>query len=83
MHIKHTSTAILALLPLTLGRPTESKRAAPPTYVANPSRANAVKAAFQRSWDGYYKYAFPHDSLRPISNGWYDDRLVFCVVDEY
>ncbi|KAK3333793.1 glycoside hydrolase family 47 protein [Cercophora scortea] len=45
-----------------------------PKYVSNAGRANAVKQAFQISWDGYYKYAFPHDSLRPVTNTYYDDR---------
>lgn len=40
---------------------------------SNPSdRANAVKEAFQIAWDGYYSYAFPHDQLHPVDNG-YDD----------
>ncbi|KAM7224121.1 glycoside hydrolase family 47 protein [Rhypophila decipiens] len=43
-------------------------------YVENPSRAAAVRKTFDISWDGYYKYAFPHDSLRPGNNSWYDDR---------
>lgn len=43
-------------------------------YVANPSRAAAVKKTFDISWDGYYQYAFPHDSLRPVNNSWSDDR---------
>ncbi|KAL2257758.1 hypothetical protein VTK26DRAFT_9219 [Humicola hyalothermophila] len=45
-----------------------------PRYTVNQHRADAVKQAFQTSWDGYYKYAFPHDSLRPISNSFLDDR---------
>lgn len=44
------------------------------TYHPNAERADAVKEAFQRGWDGYYKYAFPHDSLRPVTNGYEDDR---------
>ncbi|KAJ4293782.1 Mannosyl-oligosaccharide alpha-1,2-mannosidase 1B [Collariella sp. IMI 366227] len=43
-------------------------------YTVNQQRANTVKEAFQTSWDGYYKYAFPHDSLRPMSHGFADDR---------
>ncbi|KAK4166445.1 glycoside hydrolase family 47 protein [Cladorrhinum sp. PSN259] len=41
---------------------------------SNKHRANAVKDAFQVSWDGYYKYAFPHDSLKPVAKAWEDDR---------
>lgn len=33
------------------------------------SRAAAVTEAFRIAWDGYYKYAFPHDQLHPIDNG--------------
>ncbi|KAJ9151246.1 alpha-1,2-Mannosidase [Pleurostoma richardsiae] len=45
-----------------------------PYYEYNATRADAVKAAFRHGWDGYYQYAFPHDSLRPVSNTWEDDR---------
>ncbi|KAL4798998.1 glycoside hydrolase [Aspergillus venezuelensis] len=37
-------------------------------------RADAVKEAFSHAWDGYYKYAFPNDELRPISNGYGNSR---------
>ncbi|KAI0386383.1 glycoside hydrolase family 47 protein [Hypomontagnella monticulosa] len=47
---------------------------AQPAYVSHPDRADAVKATFQRSWDGYYQYAFPNDTLRPISKGYSNDR---------
>ncbi|KAK3381543.1 glycoside hydrolase [Podospora didyma] len=45
-----------------------------PSYLVNKARANAVKQSFQISWNGYYKYAFPHDSLRPVTNSFADDR---------
>ncbi|KAI0869331.1 glycoside hydrolase family 47 protein [Hypoxylon argillaceum] len=45
-----------------------------PSYVSHPDRLDAVKAAFQRSWDGYYQYAFPNDSLNPISKTYTNDR---------
>ncbi|KAJ4390370.1 Mannosyl-oligosaccharide alpha-1,2-mannosidase 1B [Neurospora sp. IMI 360204] len=48
--------------------------AASPQAVSNQERRDAVKQAFQISWDGYYKYAFPHDSLLPVSNSYDDDR---------
>ncbi|KAL3472021.1 mannosyl-oligosaccharide alpha-1,2-mannosidase 1B [Aspergillus californicus] len=38
------------------------------------SRADNIKEAFSHAWDGYYKYAFPHDELHPISNGYGDSR---------
>ena len=78
MYLKWTGLACLGLVAQTSGHPSNVKRqtnlSIPPAYSPNAARANAVKAAFQRSWNGYYKYAFPHDSLRPISNGWDDDR---------
>ena len=45
-----------------------------PDYVVSKQRADAVKEAFQFSWDGYYRHAFPHDSLRPATNRYADDR---------
>ncbi len=61
---------------LSLAAAVPHQRRAPP-YLANQNRANAAKQAFQISWDGYYKYAFPHDSLRPVTNTYADDRYVW------
>ncbi|GAP88406.1 putative glycoside hydrolase family 47 protein [Rosellinia necatrix] len=44
------------------------------SYVSHPDRVDGVKEAFQRSWDGYYKYAFPNDSLKPIAMSYDNDR---------
>ncbi|ELR05560.1 hypothetical protein GMDG_07480 [Pseudogymnoascus destructans 20631-21] len=38
------------------------------------TRAAAVKEAFEFAWEGYYKYAFPHDELRPVTNGFTNSR---------
>ncbi|KAJ4393314.1 Mannosyl-oligosaccharide alpha-1,2-mannosidase 1B [Gnomoniopsis smithogilvyi] len=46
----------------------------PSSYVTNQTRADAVKQTFQISWDGYYKYAFPGDSLLPVTNSFENDR---------
>ncbi len=62
---------------LLLGFAAAAPQRRAPQYVANHNRANAAKQAFQISWDGYYKYAFPHDSLRPVSNTYADDRYVW------
>lgn len=43
-------------------------------YVYNQTRADAVKQTFQISWDGYYTYAFPGDSLLPVTNTFQNDR---------
>ena len=44
------------------------------TYAAQPERAAAVRAVFRRAWAGYYETAFPHDSLKPVSGAYVDDR---------
>ncbi|KAG9240026.1 glycoside hydrolase [Calycina marina] len=40
----------------------------------NCARSDQVKEAFQHAWDGYYKHAFPHDELHPVSNTFSDSR---------
>ena len=62
------STALVAALGCA------SAVAAAPEYVSHPDRMAAVKATFQESWDGYYKYAFPKDSLLPVSKTGENDR---------
>ncbi|KAI0553087.1 glycoside hydrolase family 47 protein [Xylaria curta] len=59
------SPAVVSATPLTNRRP---------SYVSHPDRLNGVKEAFQRSWNGYYQYAFPNDSLKPISKTYVNDR---------
>lgn len=51
-----------------------------PTYSPDQSRADAVKEAFQFGWDGYMEHAFPHDSLKPVENGYEDDRYVNATL---
>jgi mannosyl-oligosaccharide alpha-1,2-mannosidase len=38
-----------------------------PSHI-NLDRGEAIKTAFDFAWDGYYRYAFPHDELKPLSN---------------
>ncbi|KAH8639642.1 putative mannosyl-oligosaccharide alpha-1,2-mannosidase [Alternaria alternata] len=60
--------------------PKRQDEAPPPTYASPPSssdeRAQAVVGAFRTSWDGYRKYAFPMDELRPLSNNGSNSRYV-------
>ncbi|ESZ97936.1 hypothetical protein SBOR_1701 [Sclerotinia borealis F-4128] len=73
-------TTVLALASLALTtsgvphHPQPEKR----QYYGNPAntveRQAAVKEAFTFAWDGYYKYAFPHDELHPIANSYSDSR---------
>ena len=34
----------------------------------NGNRREAIKSAFDFAWNGYYRTAFPHDELMPVSN---------------
>jgi mannosidase alpha-like ER degradation enhancer 1/mannosidase alpha-like ER degradation enhancer 2 len=48
--------------------------------------AEDVKAEFIRSWEGYKKYAWPHDVLLPVSGGfkdWYEEPLYISPIDAY
>ena len=75
----------LGLVSPSLGHPAEplSRAALDRRYSPNAERAAAVKEAFRHSWAGYYKYAFPHDSLQPDAKSWEDDRFAHshCFVE--
>lgn len=43
-------------------------------YSAPTDRSQAVVDTFKLSWDGYYKYAFPNDELKPVTNGFSNSR---------
>lgn len=51
-------SSIITPAPLPAPSPTDSSR----------TRQEAIEAAFDFAWDGYYKFAFPHDELKPSSN---------------
>ncbi|KAI8882041.1 glycoside hydrolase family 47 protein [Backusella circina FSU 941] len=62
-----------------------------------PERQNAIKDAFLHAWNGYKRYAYGHDELKPVSNtpsdsrnGWaasiydgLDTLLIMNLQDEY
>ncbi|MBX3288670.1 MAG: glycoside hydrolase family 47 protein [Acidobacteria bacterium] len=46
--------------------------------------ANEVKAEFQHAWNGYKKYAWGNDDLKPLSrsyHNWYAEPLLMTPVD--
>lgn len=46
--------------------------------------ANEVKAEFLQAWQGYKKYAWAHDDLKPLSkthHDWYAEPLLMTPVD--
>jgi hypothetical protein len=42
-------------------------------------RANAIRTAFVHGWQGYNSYAFPHDTLKPLTNASLNDRYSISV----
>ncbi|KAB8229817.1 glycoside hydrolase family 47 protein [Aspergillus alliaceus] len=72
MHLPSLSLplAALSLITPSLAYPRFKSTQPDPTE----SRAEAVKEAFVHAWDGYKRYAYPHDELHPISNGFGDTR---------
>jgi mannosidase alpha-like ER degradation enhancer 2 len=50
----------------------------------NPKLAAQVKAEFLHAWNGYKKYAWGHDDLKPLSktyHDWYPQPLLMTAVD--
>ncbi len=48
--------------------------------------ADSVRAAFQHAWSGYKRYAWGHDELKPLSNGfrdWHDVSLYMTPLDAF
>lgn len=48
--------------------------------------ANKVKAEFIHAWNGYKKYAWGHDDLKPLSKSfydWYGESLLMTPVDAF
>ncbi|PHH80546.1 hypothetical protein CDD80_1058 [Ophiocordyceps camponoti-rufipedis] len=73
---------ISSLLLLGLADARLAARAPPPPspdyILAKPApdatKASAVRGVFQMAWNGYRQYALNHDTLRPVTNGFEDDR---------
>ncbi|HJR10777.1 MAG TPA: glycoside hydrolase family 47 protein [Rhodanobacteraceae bacterium] len=58
--------------------------AAPPSPVDSAAMAARVKAEFLHAWNGYRKYAWGHDELKPLSKkpfDWYGQSLLMTPVD--
>lgn len=68
------SLAALGLVGSANAYPHSQPEAVLSARAGNQEKADAVKEAFQHAWDGYVKYALPHDELHPVSNGYGDSR---------
>jgi hypothetical protein len=52
--------------------------------VKKPQLAAQVRSEFLHAWNGYKKYAWGHDDLKPLSKGfhdWYAEPLLMTPVD--
>jgi mannosidase alpha-like ER degradation enhancer 2 len=52
--------------------------------VDKPQLANQVRSEFLHAWNGYKKYAWGHDDLKPLSktyHDWYPEPLLMTPVD--
>jgi glycosyl hydrolase family 47 len=68
------STLLLLLLPLSLSAQQLNKK----------KLAAEVKAEFMHAWNGYKKYAWGHDDLKPLSkthHDWHSQPLLMTPVD--
>lgn len=74
MRVATLSLAALSVAGSALAYPYSETEAVLRKHSTNQQKADAVKEAFQHAWDGYQKYAFPHDELHPVSNGFGDSR---------
>lgn len=72
------SAAVLSVVSaLPAKPPNEQSYTAPEKrqYYSLPTdRAQAVVDTFKLSWSGYYKYAFPNDELKPLTNSFGNSR---------
>ncbi len=72
--------SIILLLLFLIATPTASSQPAP-----NKQRLAAeVKSEFLHAWNGYRKYAWGHDDLRPLTKSfhdWYAEPLLMTPVD--
>lgn len=71
MRLSNKSILLLELAGSALAMPARRAATAP---VANHAKAHDIREAFEISWNGYYKHAFPHDTLHPVANTYVDDR---------
>jgi mannosidase alpha-like ER degradation enhancer 2 len=75
-----TRLIVTALLVLTLSAP-----ARPQTHTLNKKHLAAqVRAEFLHAWNGYKKYAWGHDDLKPLTkthHDWYGESLLMTPVD--
>jgi mannosidase alpha-like ER degradation enhancer 2 len=73
---KLAAASLLLILTATLAHPQPQ--------IQRRKLANEVKAEFHHAWQGYKKYAWAHDDLKPLSktyHDWYAEPLLMTPVD--
>lgn len=83
-HYLLKSTLIFILLIGLIWTPPASARQRAQSRVGGRELAGEVRAEFQHAWNGYRKYAWGHDDLRPLSktyHDWYAQSLLMTPVD--
>ncbi len=76
--------AFLALLAALSCNCSRALAAAPAAPVNSAAMAARVKAEFLHAWNGYKRYAWGHDELKPLSRkpfDWYGQSLLMTPVD--
>jgi Glycosyl hydrolase family 47 len=80
--VHRASAAVIAITALVAAGSRAAAQAPP-----SPQReAAAIRSAFLHAWDGYVRYAWGHDELRPLTRGyrdWYPASLLMTPVDGY
>ncbi|KAF1987520.1 glycoside hydrolase family 47 protein [Aulographum hederae CBS 113979] len=74
LSIPHLSSAAALNFPTTYRLPASPSAYPSHENTSSAYRAEQVKAAFKFAWDGYYKYAFPNDELKPVTNSFSNSR---------
>ena len=75
---------ILRLIGLVLISAISAPFACPQNPINRGQLANQVRAEFLHAWNGYQKFAWAHDDLRPLSKSyhdWYAEPLLMTPVD--
>jgi Glycosyl hydrolase family 47 len=79
----HRASAAVAVIMALAAAGSRAAAQAPPSP---PREATAIRSAFLHAWDGYVRYAWGHDELRPLTRGWrdwYPASLLMTPVDGF
>lgn len=78
IHRISACTALIAAFAISSSKATAIKRDGHlDSCTANNERAQRIKGSFQFAYNGYKQYAFGHDELLPVSEGFSDSRYMF------